>query len=72
MLLWATLIAVSQPAKLVIINGDAPATVVDYPSMRKCEEAAGVLLAAAKANERPLPPNVVAIRRRIGAYCIPG
>lgn len=63
------------PAKLVILYGQAPPTVVSYPSMERCERARRALLAQAERHDpsqERLPSGTLVIHRGVSAYCIPG
>ena len=64
----------AMAANLVIIYGDAPATVVPYSSMERCEVAKRSLVAQAERrhpSQERLPTGTLVIRRGIQAYCIP-
>jgi hypothetical protein len=61
------MLAAAVVAKLVIIYAGQPPTVVDYPTLARCEAAKRALLEQAKA-EQTIGDGIY----RVKAYCIPG
>lgn len=75
MILLALALAAAEPAKLIIVYGDATPAVVPYPSMSRCERARQSLVAQAEKRDpsrQTLPSGIVVIRRGVAAYCVPG
>jgi hypothetical protein len=75
--IWlAIAVASPLPAKLVIIPPGQPATVVDYPSIERCERARAVFVKAqAQAKEEGQrtadQTGRAVIVKTVVAYCIP-
>lgn len=72
MILLALAIAVASPAKLVIVYGEQPPTVVNYASLARCETAKRKLLDQASKEETVGATIERGGIYRIRAYCIPG